>query len=110
MFKDNSKDKQGRHHRRTVRDEMAWTPAFLTGPRTQECVLCEQSFAMDQPRSPLRPIRAWANVLICDICRGINWDGIPVGKYPKLEAHLVAHRIVVKPNTGGLMPIPNKHR
>lgn len=70
------------------------------------CVCCGVSYEVGNGRYPVRPVKAWANALICDTCRSANWDGIVPSTYPMLQAHLTANNIQPVENTDGWWPIP----
>ena len=71
------------------------------------CLICETRFAsIGGGHYPFRPVRAWADALICNKCRDRNWDGVVLGQWPLLEAYSAKSGISRVENAKGWWEIP----
>ncbi len=76
---------------------------------TYECILCHRMLPCGAGQYPIRPVRGWGKVMLCNDCRQMNRDGIVPGRpySAALEAHL--RKLGVKPifNEDGYIVIPD---
>jgi hypothetical protein len=86
-----------------------WTPedADMTEyEHSVQCFLCKQSFQFGPHRYAGNRIPAW-DMMVCDVCRNSNWDGIVPSSHPDLLPCLESKGIKVRTNSKGWIDLPN---
>lgn len=73
---------------------------------TTDCFLCKRVFQVGPHRYEGRRVPAW-DIMICDICRSSNWDGVVPTVHPDLIDHLQARGIDYQLNRKGWLDIPD---
>ncbi len=69
------------------------------------CILCGARFGFAPHAYHGHWVDAWG-VSICHACLGANSEGVALGRYPRLAAHLEARGIEIRLNEKGWLPIP----
>jgi hypothetical protein len=70
-----------------------------------DCDLCGHKFPFSNGKYYGKKIANW-DMMLCDICRKANWDGIVPETYPGFVRKLHALGIEVKLNDKGWIDIP----
>ena len=71
-----------------------------------ECFLCKRPIQVGPHRYEGSRVPAW-DIMVCDICRRANWDGIVPSTHPHLIRHLESRGIKIKLNAKGWLDIPS---
>ena len=70
-------------------------------PSKYECFLCLQLFELGSGVYAGKPVSKWGGIMVCNGCRGSNWDGIVPSAQPHLVEHLQSKGIPYKLNENG---------
>ena len=70
------------------------------------CGVCGGETRMGQHRWAGRPIPEWGNILICETCDSMNWDGLVPQQHPELMQRLAAGGVKLERLAGGFIRIP----
>ena len=71
-----------------------------------DCFLCKSAFQFGPHRYEGCRVPAW-DIMICNICRSANWDGVVPGSFPHLIEHLEKRGIDYQLNDKGWFSIPS---
>ena len=75
----------------------------------EDCFLCGQPFQYGPHRYAGRPIGLW-QILICEGCDKMNWNGLVTERHPKLMQRLAELGVPVELNAKGWLPLPRQFR
>ncbi len=71
------------------------------------CDLCGREFQSGPHRYAGRKVVSW-DIMICETCDNMNWDGIDPRRHPELMRRLRAEGAPMRELRGGFIAIPSR--
>jgi hypothetical protein len=71
------------------------------------CDLCRREFQFGPHRYAGRKVVSW-DIMICETCDNMNWDGIDPHRHPELMRRLRAEGVPLRELRGGFIAIPSR--